>query len=54
MYDSIEETNRLVDRYLSKTEDKVDEKVGALIDKVVKDFIATSVGYEIREWESRK
>ena len=54
MYDSIEETNRLVDRYLSKTEDKVDEKVGVLIDKVAKDFIATSVGYEIREWESRR
>ena len=54
MYNSIEKTNRLVDNYLSKTEDKVDEKVDALIDKVVKDFIAFSVGYEIREWESRK
>ena len=54
MYDSIEETNNFVDRYLSKTEDRVDEKVGVLIDKVAKDFIATSVGYEIREWESRR
>ena len=54
MYDSIKETNCLVDWYLSKTEDNVDEKIDTLIDKVSKDFIATSVGYEIREWESRK
>ena len=54
MYNSIEKTNRLVDNYLSKTEDKVNEKVGTLIDKVAKDFIAISIGYEIKEWKSRK
>ena len=52
MYDSIKETNCLVDKYLSKTEDKINKKIGALIDKVSKDFIAASVGYEIGEWES--
>ena len=54
MYNSIEKTNRLVDNYLSKTEDKVNEKVGTLIDKVAKDFIAISISYEIKEWKSRK
>ena len=53
MRDSIERLNRLVDRYLEKTEDKPDEEVEKLLKKVAKDFIAKSVGCEIRKWEDR-
>lgn len=54
MRDSIEAINRLVDRYLTKTEDIVNEKTGALIDKVSKDFMAASLDYEIVENRSKR
>lgn len=54
MRNSIDNLNRLADRYLAKTEDIKNEAVEVLLERVAKDFIATSVGYEIREWESRR
>lgn len=54
MRNSIEAINRLVDRYLAKTEDVVNEKTGALIDKVSKDFMAASLDYEIVEYRSKR
>lgn len=54
MRDSIEAINCLVDRYLAKTEDVVNEKTGALIDKVSKDFMAASLDYEIVEYRSKR
>ena len=54
MRNSIDNLNRLADRYLAKTEDIKNETVEVLLERVAKDFIATSVGYEIREWESRR
>ena len=54
MRDSIDAINRLVDRYLAKTEDVVNEKTGALIDKISKDFMAASLDYEIVEYRSKR
>ena len=54
MRNSIESINRLADRFLEKTEDKSNEKVEKLLEKVARDFVAKSVGHEIREWESRR
>ena len=54
MRDSIEAINHLVDRYLAKTEDIVNKKTGALIDKVSKDFMAASLDYEIVEYRSKR
>ena len=54
MHDSIEAINRLADRYLTKTEDSVNEKVDALINKISKDFVAASLDYEIIEYRSKR
>lgn len=54
MRDSIEAINHLVDRYLVKTEDVVNEETRALIDKVSKDFMAAGLVYKIVEYRSRR